>query len=176
MMNSSLDVAGKKHRAALIRLPQRRRRARGVAAVEFALLLLPMLIMCFGVVEYGRTVYQYNSLAKAVRDSVRLLAQASPDDANYPVTAARCLAVHGNVGCTGPALVPGLATSHVVICDRANACAGGTYTDVPTAVGAINLVEVRVSGFALPFIGLPFLGNGESITFNDIRATMRQVS
>jgi len=42
----------------------RHRAQRGVAAIEFALVLLPMLLLAFGVVEYGRAIYQYNTLAR----------------------------------------------------------------------------------------------------------------
>ena len=74
----------------------------GTAAVEFAILLLPMLLLAFGVVEYGRAIYNYNTLVKSVRASARLLSSQSPDNDGYAGLQedARCLAVHGNVDCT----------------------------------------------------------------------------
>ena len=155
---------------------------RGVAAVEFAIVLLPMMLLAFGVVEYGRAIYQYNTVVKAVRDAVRLLAQNSPLDADYSnvQTAARCLVVYGNTGCTGQTLAPGLAVTHVQICDRVNwgSCTGSTettYMNVATGVGVINLVEVRVAGYQFNYIGLPFVTNAASITFNNISAIMGQI-
>lgn len=151
----------------------------GVAAVEFALLLIPMLVLCFGIVEYGRAIYQYNTLAKGVRDAVRLLAQNNPADTTYPTTAARCLAVYGNTACTGQALVPGLTVNDVVICDRVSStgCPGKQFANFATAIGTINLVEVRISGFDFALIGLPFLGNTDGIiNFGPVANTMRQVS
>ncbi len=34
----------------------------GAVAVEFALLVIPMLVMVFGITEFGRAMYQYLSL------------------------------------------------------------------------------------------------------------------
>lgn len=62
-------------------LEPRRRGARGVAAVELALLLTPLLVMLFGVIELGRAIYSYNTLAKTVRDATRHLSQHGPGDA-----------------------------------------------------------------------------------------------
>ena len=50
-----------------------RQATRGGVTVEFALLLIPLLFIVFGVAEYGRALYQYNTLVKAVRDSVRYI-------------------------------------------------------------------------------------------------------
>jgi Flp pilus assembly protein TadG len=157
------------------------RRQRGVAAVEFALLLIPMLILGFGIVEYGRAVYQYNTVVKSVRSAVRVLSQHNPDDAGYAarITQAKCLAVYGNDSCSGKALAAGMTVSHIKVCDRnvSTACEDLTQADfknVATGQGTINLVLVRVSGYQFSFIGLPFVSAGSSITFGSVEATMRQ--
>lgn len=36
----------------------RRSRMRGVAAVEFAFVLIPMILLVTGVAEFGRVIYQ----------------------------------------------------------------------------------------------------------------------
>ena len=68
----------------------KRQGQRGVAAVEFALLLTPLVLMVFGTTELGRAIYTYNTLDKTVRDAARHLSQHGPGD---PViqTEARCL-------------------------------------------------------------------------------------
>lgn len=159
----------------------RRGTMRGVAAVEFALLLLPMMLLAFGVVEYGRALYQYNTIAKASRDAARLLSHNNPLDTDYGTAQAeaRCLVVHGNTGCTGDPLAPGLTTDHVQLCDRVNWIDCGDnatpYMNVPTGMELINLVEVRVTGYSFSFIGLPFVTASTGILFGNISTTMRQI-
>ena len=140
---------------------------RGAAAVEFALLLIPMLLLALGVAEYGRAIYQYNTLIKSVRDSARLLSQFSPADASYPLADAKCLAVYGNTGCTGDVLAPGLTTAMVTITPTT------TITTPP-----MTLVTVTITGYVFNFVLNPvslFGSAANSITFGDIHATMRQL-
>ena len=155
----------------------------GAAIVEFALLLVPMLILSFGVAEYGRAIYHYNTIAKSVRSAVRVLSQHNRSDASYDarITQAKCLAVYGNAECTGTSLAPGLAISNVKVCDRVawGACNGAVqsdYNNVSTGMGTINLVEVRISDYQFSFIGLPLVSIpiGNSMTFGAIQAVMRQ--
>ncbi|MGH8657509.1 MAG: TadE/TadG family type IV pilus assembly protein [Gammaproteobacteria bacterium] len=47
------------------------RRQAGVAAVEFAIVLPVVLLLMLATAELGRAFYQYNTLAKAVRDGAR---------------------------------------------------------------------------------------------------------
>ena len=46
---------------------------RGAAAVEFALLLIVLLIIVAGIVEFGRTFWYHDALSKATRDGARFL-------------------------------------------------------------------------------------------------------
>lgn len=146
-----------------------RKAMRGAVAVEMALLLIPLIIMAFGVAEFGRAIYQYNTLTKVVRDSVRMVSQHdSSDPINYPlfVADAKCLAVHGTIDCSGPALLPGLTTGMVQI------------ASAPDAGTGINMVTVTVTGYAFIFVFNPlvFFGNtATDIPFGDIHATMRQL-
>lgn len=144
----------------------------GAVAVEMALLLIPLVVMAFGVAEFGRAIYQYNTLVKSVRDSARLLSQQDASDAvNYPssVADAKCLAVHGTPDCSGPRLAPGLTTGMVQTTTSSTVSAAGT---------TINLVEVRITGYTFDFIFNPlvFFGNTDmSLSFGDIQTTMRQL-
>lgn len=152
---------------------------RGAVAVEFALVLIPLLVLMMGVVEYGRALFQYNTLAKAVRDSARFLTSQNPADASYALGEAKCLTVYGNTGCTGGMpLAPGLSVDMVRVCNSASPvsadCPAGAFNAVGTGLGSINLVEVRIVGY--PFNSfLPFVPALNSIVFNDIHITMRQV-
>lgn len=158
------------------------RSMQGVVAVELAILMIPLIMLAFGAVEFGRAIYHYNTLAKAVRDGARLLAQNNPTDASYAArqNEARCLVMHGNTACTGPTLVPALTAAQVVLCDRVHldGCTNGPYGNVPTGAGLINLVEVKIDGYQFTYLGLPVtvtLSALPPIVFDDIRAVMRQI-
>ena len=141
---------------------------RGVALVEFVLILPMLLLLTVITTEFGRAMYQYNSLAKNVRNAVRHLSQNSAGDTTQ-IGVAKCLAVYGNSGCTAPALVPGLTTAMVSVCD-ASSCVG-THFNQPTGSGAVNLASVTISGYLYTSL-VPSLV--PDITFGDISATMRQ--
>lgn len=162
------------------------RRQRGVASVEFALLLVPLLILAFGALEYGRLLYHYDTVVKSVRSAARLIAQRNPDDqSSYTIalSEARCLAVYGVLQCNEnqEPLVPGLRLSHVRICDRQSVteCDGLSLSDIKgvatgSDTGTLNLVMVRISGYEFSFLGLPFTGAGSSLSFQPIQSVMRQ--
>lgn len=166
------------------RLRASRRRQRGVAAVEFGILIAPMVLMACGVAEFGRAVYQYDTLTKATRTAARYLSLFSPDDVAYPTAAAKCLAAYGNSTCSGKPLAPGLTTTMVVICDRVDAsgCPGQTFNNVTTydnpagtgtPAGTVNFVAVRITGFA--YTPVQSFINVSGLSFGDITTVMRQV-
>lgn len=142
-------------------------RHRGVAAVELALLLLPLVLLALGGAELGRAIHTFNTLDKAVRDAARHLSQHGPGDAVI-AQQARCLAAHGSLDCSGAALAPGLQASAVVICD-AVVCAD-THAAQATGQGAVNLVSATLRGYSWTSavsLVLP------ELTFRDIGVTMR---
>lgn len=172
-----------------LRSGARRRRQRGVAAVEFALVLLPLVLIAFGAAEYGRAIYQYNTLVKSVRTAVRMLSQFDPGQTGYrsplpnqtttQVERAKCLAVYGNETCEGTALAPSLTLANVQVCDRNNStecpdASATNFSSVNTGEGTVDLVLVRISGYAYPFIGLPLVTSSPTLTFSNIEAVMRQ--
>jgi len=144
------------------------RKQRGVAAVELGILMIPLTILAFGITEYGRAVFQYNTIVKGVRDASRYLSQHAAGDA-VQIGVAKCLAVHGNRTCSGSPLVPGLATSLVQVCDSSS-CAD--HLNQSTGAGVVNLVTVTVDQY--PFQSLvPLLV--PNVRFGPIQSTMRQV-
>lgn len=143
-------------------------RQRGVAAVEFGLLIGLLVILVFGITEYGRAIYQYNTMAKGVRNAVRYLTAYAPGNSTAS-SAAKCLAVFGNTACSGNTLVPNLSISQVSIQDASNA-ASHALQSIPGG-GVANLVTVTVSGYQ--FTSLMTLV-APSFAFNTISATMVQ--
>ena len=125
------------------------KRQRGVAAVEMAIVIVPMLILCFGITELGRALYLYNGLVKATRGAARYLSQQNVVIPPPGLTAddirlnARSLALCGALDCSGrQPLVPGLTISMISVCDAA-LCAS-THASVSTGEGLTSVVTVTI--------------------------------
>ncbi|AYH45636.1 TadE/TadG family type IV pilus assembly protein [Azoarcus sp. DN11] len=145
-----------------------RRYMRGVAAVEFGFLLIPLVMLAFGITEFGRAIYTYNTLTKAVRDAARYMTSKAPGDATEHAIA-KCMAVFGSPVCSGQALAPGLATTMVRTCDAILTCPGVENT-VLTGSGTINTVTVMITGYPYDsFVEYVM----PDITFGNIAVTMR---
>lgn len=95
---------------------------RGSALVEFALILPILLVLAFGITEFGRALYQQNILGKSIEAGTRYLARgynAVTDDCapgpnwSAGITAATNLVVHGNEAGSGGLLLPRLSTDGV---------------------------------------------------------------
>lgn len=128
-------------------------RQRGVAAVEMAFVLPIMLMMAFGITEFGRALYQYDGLVKATRGAVRYLAQqdlANTDiDLGVVHQRTKNIAVCGKEDCSGlPPLVDGLSTSLVAVCDYATDACKTTHKGVETGKGTVDMASVTIDGFS----------------------------
>lgn len=140
----------------------------GSVIVELALLLVLLVPLVFGITEYGRAVYQYNTIVKGARDGVRYLSQYAPGDADRKDKAA-CLVVYGTTDCSGDALVTGLTPGMVTVRDSAG---DAGYKLQSTGRGAVNLVQVEVAGYVFNSLAAVLVPN---LTFGPISATMVQV-
>ena len=140
---------------------------RGVAAVELAFLMVPLLLMLLGTVELGRAMYTYDALDKSVRDAARHLSRNTPGDPVARAEAA-CLAVFGNTGCSGSPITPALGTQNVVICD-ALSCPS-THRAQSTGEGAVNLVTVTIHAYEHD-VAVRYAV--QDLVFDDISVTMR---
>lgn len=141
----------------------------GAVLVELALLLVPLLTLVLGITEFGRAVYQYNALAKGVRDGARYLSQFEPAQADR-IQEARSMVVCGRSACDGATpLVPGLKLDHVRVRDRSSD--PGACNLQSTGRGTLNLVRVEVSGFSFRSAAPAFILDQ---VFGPIQATMVQ--
>ena len=136
--------------------------------MELALTMVPMLIITFGVTEYGRAIYTYTAIDKGARDAARYLT-APPATSADPINDARNLVRYGNVAGTGPLLAPGLTAGMVNICD-ATSCPG-THASQPTGTGTIDLVTVSINGYVYNSI-VTYVAPA-TLNFNNISVTMR---
>ena len=146
----------------------------GVALIELAIIITVLITITFGITEFGRAIYQYNTLAKTVRDGARFLAVRDPA-APASISGVQCMVVHGNPGCTGPALVPGLTSSMVSVCHAMDPACAATHQS-QGASPVINLVTVTIGGANAPFTFQSLVTFVvPNIQFGAISATMRQV-
>jgi Flp pilus assembly protein TadG len=149
-----------------------RSRQQGAAAVEAALLAIPLVLLALAAAEFGRALFEYDTIAKSTRDATRYLTTLPAGTGHGQ---AACLAVTGTTDCSGAVLVQGLATTHVQVCDAVSC--PGTHHLVPatgnggTPTGAMNLVTVTVRDYTSSnFLPWPF----PAMTFDPISNTMRQ--
>lgn len=137
--------------------------------MEFAILLPLLLFIVFGITEFGRALYTYNTLVKATRDAARYAMIQQPGGGADAAT--ECLAIHGNTACSGNPLVPGLTTDMVSVCDWQR-CPGTHQSQ--GAAPVVNLVTVTVSGYAYQSPIISFFRPGiSSFPFADISTTMK---
>jgi len=148
---------------------------KGVAAIEFTIMLPILLLMVLATAEIGRAIYQYSYLTRMVRDASRYLSvTAIPDtegslaasfdnncdlgddcnlDCNNCISETKDLLVYGKVGGAVP-LLYGLSTSDVII-------SGSPATNIVVVSVDYNwqpLFGDRISGFGI--------GDGIDLSFN----------
>ena len=146
----------------------------GVALIELAISIFVMVSIAFGITEFGRAIYQYNTLAKAARDATRFLSTRGADD-TVAKDIAKCLTVFGNPACTGSPLAPGLATTMVSICDRLTC--PSTHESQGAAAPVLNLVTVTIGGPNAPYVFQSLVSFVvPDIVFGPISVTMKQVT
>ena len=119
-------------------------RCRGVAMLEFTIVLPVILVLILGVTELGRAMVRYNTLTKAVRDGARHAASRALEGTTGLVNIDSALAaevanvvVFGNPFGTGSPVVSDLAAGQI-------------------SLSAVGTQEIRVD-VAYPYI--PLLGN-----------------
>jgi hypothetical protein len=122
----------------------------GQALVEFALALIPFLLLLMAVFDFGRAIYIYNGVSQAAREVART-ASVHPNrlsPVGYSVDAQRTID-------TQAALVPGLTIDEPV-------CVGSLDADdsaaTPQPCNENEFVVVRASSTYTPVSLLGFLG------------------
>lgn len=140
-------------------------RERGTSTVELAIVMPLMLLLLFGVAEFGHAFNQYNIMTKAVRDGVRYAAEEAMfgglevidlnrlDSGGVSIrNRTRNLVVYGRPGSGGEALLPGWNTSDVTVSqlgtDRVQVSATYQYTPLlgeGTSIPSFGLGEGPIS-------------------------------
>jgi TadE-like protein len=124
-------------------LVRKRRAYRGQSLVEFALLLPLLLIILFGVVDFGRAVFAYSTVAEGARQAGRLAV------VDQTISAVKAKAIASTAGTTldpDPNGVrvcfkdPSASTAQLPCSGPAPACNGGA---LPLQIGCLAIVETK---------------------------------
>jgi hypothetical protein len=151
---------------------------RGVAIVEFALILPFLLLLTFITTEFGRAIWEYNTLTKSVRDASRYLAI---QPVGTKITEARNLMVYGKLNATDSdvPLALNLSLANVPVSNpltSTDCCFWQEITSTPVNGSApvIRIVTVRITGYTFNSMFNSVLGHPFGpLTFPDITASMR---
>ncbi len=134
--------------------------------IELTIVLPVLLFMFLATAEFGRALFQYNTLTKSVRDGARHAAQLAllgstgvVNMTNQLQTESNNLVVYANIGGSGATLLPG-PLPIVTVTD-----AGGGDIQVSASYNYQPMV-----GAILPDFGLA--GGGIGLTFT-LQATVR---
>ena len=131
----------------------------GAAVVEFALLLILLLIITGGIIEFGRTLWHYDALTKATRDGARYMSLADKADIQSVQMAQAKNLVMASANAAG--ISPALTASNVVV-----TCLNDSYQSVSCVDGTAPAnIKVEISGYSATFIGewMPLFNAGGNV-------------
>lgn len=121
---------------------------RGVAAVEFALIIFILLLIIAGIVEFGRAFWYYDALSKGTRNAARVLSVTPSANLGSAVAADLRTIV---VDAAEKARIPSFTSANVSYSCSPIACSAASTP------GSVNYVTVQatytfVIGSLVPFI------------------------
>jgi len=117
------------------------RRQRGTSTVEFAMIATLFFILLFGIIEFGRLFFTWNTLAEGTRRGARVAAVVQLND-----SAIKNVAVFQSPDGSGNPVLPGLTTANVQV---RYLNAGGAST---ATFEEIRFVQVAITGYQHSFM------------------------
>ena len=128
------------------------KKSRGVAMVEFAIILPFIFLLLYCILEVSRLQLTYNNLAKSVRDGARYLASNSEigDTGNVGITDAveattKNLVVYGLPINSGTSLIEGMTTDDVQVIDLGD----DTHVRVTATMNYAPILGGSITGFGI---------------------------
>ena len=150
-------------------------RHRGVAVVEFAFVLVIMLLIMAGMVEFGRTFWYADALTKATRDGARVMSSWPIDTISSKGLGAARNITQDSANAAN--VSPSLATGNVLV-----QCLDDAFGPVGCSDGTAPAnVRVSITGFSVN-LGewFPFIGTDGLISYSGItlapHTTMRYMN
>jgi Flp pilus assembly protein TadG len=130
----------------------------GQTLVEFALVVMIFLVVLFGILEFSRALWTYNTIVQATRAGARFAVVEIPSVTNNAV---KNYVVYHNSAGTGAPVVPGLSTSSVTVTYTRIDPNTGNPVEATTLQDKYNsaYVQVGITGYTFNFI-VPILGSG----------------
>jgi len=147
-------------------------RQRGQTLVEFALVVLVFLVIVFGLVEFARALWTWNTIVQATRAGARFAVVETPSTSDIEI---KNYVVYLNPSGTGDPVLPGLATSNVTVSFWRIDPNTGNYVAPPNnGAGQPNkfladVVRVGIAGYNFSFV-VPIIGT--SITLPAFTTTL----
>jgi hypothetical protein len=114
---------------------------RGTAVVEFALVSIPLFLLVFGIVDFGRALNYYNNLTQLAGQGARAAAVARNPDGTGPPTATSIQSQLATTYTGSPELKK--PSNHLIVC----------ITLAPAKVGDPVTVQTTYNFHFIPFIG-----------------------
>ena len=129
---------------------------KGQTLVEFALVTVIFFVVLFGIIEFSRALWTYNTIVQATRAGARFAVVEVPTASDIEVQ--RFVAYHNSTG-SGTPVVPGLGTSNVSVNYwKINPLTGAYEAPTPNKYAA-DVIQVGITGytfsFLVPIFGLP---------------------
>lgn len=137
----------------LRRLRRRNGAESGAAALEFAIILPLLVVIIFGIVDFGFLLYQNQSMRYSTQQSARMMSVASfGSDSSCPLSPAPASVVMARVMCQTKTLsgLKGRSTFRVAVVIQ------GTYVKGNSAVLCTEYPQSAVSGFSSGVVGVVF--------------------
>lgn len=137
--------------------PSNRRAQSGVAAIEFALIILVMVALMAAAYEFGRVTWQYNTLQKAAHDAARYLSSVPRVELTSPAGRNAAMAT------TRQMVLDALSAAGVVLQDPGdldvdcNSC--GSALAVPSTMRVSLYVTLSANDSLFANLGFEWLPN-----------------
>jgi Flp pilus assembly protein TadG len=142
----------------LFRSSQDRHKQRGQTLVEFAFVCLLFLTLLFGIVEFSRALWTWNTIVQATRAGARFAVVEVPTPTDDQV---KNFVVYYNAAGGGNPVLPGLTTSNVsvqYVKNSGKVCPDNSLPDPCADKYAADAIHVSITGYTFNFL-LPVVGS-----------------
>ncbi|MEW5978877.1 MAG: TadE/TadG family type IV pilus assembly protein [Acidobacteriota bacterium] len=132
-------------------------REKGQTLVEFAFMAVLFFTILFGILEFSRALWTWNTIVQATRAGARFAVVETPtaDDAQV-----KNFVVYHNAAGTGAPVLPGLSTSNVSVNYYKINPSTGAYEAPPgNNKYQADLLQLSITGYTFNFV-VPLFGSG----------------